>query len=99
MHAFIALHPITCFDPSNYGTCFLLPVADSTQTQPDGSKVIMMGCMGTNEMNSTKRLWQEHQSIEERWLAGYRDTVRALNLPGVLERAASHDAGIFIFDL
>jgi NTE family protein len=39
------------------------------------------------------------RSIEERWRAGYRDTVRALSLPGVLERAADQDAGIFIFDL
>jgi hypothetical protein len=28
------------------------------------------------------------RSIEERWLAGYHDTVQALRHPGVLERAA-----------
>ena len=39
------------------------------------------------------------RSIEERWLAGYRDTVRALHHPGVLERAPDRDAGIFIFDV
>ena len=38
------------------------------------------------------------QSIEERWLAGYRDTVHALRHPEVLERAAGCDAGIFVFD-
>ena len=38
------------------------------------------------------------RSIEERWLAGYRDTVHALRHPDVLERAAGCDAGIFVFD-
>jgi NTE family protein len=38
------------------------------------------------------------RSIEERWLAGYRDTVNALGHPEVLERAAGCDAGIFVFD-
>jgi NTE family protein len=38
------------------------------------------------------------RSIEERWLAGYRDTVQALRHPGVLEQAAGRDAGIFVFD-
>jgi len=37
-------------------------------------------------------------AIEERWLAGYRDTVHALRHPEVLERAAGCDAGIFVFD-
>jgi hypothetical protein len=36
--------------------------------------------------------------IEERWLTSYRDTVQALRHPGVLERAAGCDAGIFVFD-
>ena len=38
------------------------------------------------------------RSIEEHWLAGYRDTVHALRHPDVLERAAGCDAGIFVFD-
>src|SRR5262249_52975835 len=38
------------------------------------------------------------RSIEERWLAGYHDTVQALRHPGVLERAVGCDAGIFVFD-
>ncbi len=38
------------------------------------------------------------KSVEERWLAGYRDTVHALRHPEVLERAAGCDAGIFVFD-
>jgi len=36
------------------------------------------------------------RSVEERWLAGYRDTVHALRHPEVLERG--RDAGIFVFD-
>ena len=36
---------------------------------------------------------------DERWRAGYHDTVQALHHPGVLERAAGQDAGIFIFDV
>jgi NTE family protein len=38
------------------------------------------------------------QSIEQRWRAGYHDTVHALRHPGVLARAAGCDAGIFVFD-
>ena len=37
-------------------------------------------------------------SIEDRWLDGYRDTVRALRHPEVLERAPGCDSGIFVFD-
>jgi hypothetical protein len=38
------------------------------------------------------------RSMEERWLAGNRDTVQALRHPGVLERAAGCDSGFFVFD-
>jgi NTE family protein len=38
------------------------------------------------------------KSVEERWLAGYRDTAHALRHPEVLEPAAGCDAGIFVFD-
>ena len=38
------------------------------------------------------------QSIEERWRAGYHDTVRTLRHPEVLERPSSPD-GVFIFDV
>ena len=38
------------------------------------------------------------RSIEERWLAGYRDTVHALRHPEVLEPVAGCDAGVFVFD-
>jgi NTE family protein len=38
------------------------------------------------------------RSMEDRWLAGYHDTVYALRHPEVLERAAGCEAGIFIFD-
>ena len=34
------------------------------------------------------------RSMEERWLAGYRDTVQALRHPGVLERAAGRNFGL-----
>jgi NTE family protein len=37
-------------------------------------------------------------SMEERWRAGYYDTVHALRHPEVLERAPGCDAGIFVFD-
>ena len=47
---------------------------------------------------SPSRWISGRQSIEERWLASYRDTVQALRHPGVLERAAGCDAGIFVFD-
>jgi hypothetical protein len=70
MHAFIALDLIACLDPSNFGTCFPLPVADSTQAQPDGSQVIMTGCMETEEMNPRKRFWLEHQDIRNVYHSG-----------------------------
>lgn len=38
------------------------------------------------------------RSMEDRWLAGYHDTVHALRHPEVLERKAGCDAGIFVFD-
>jgi NTE family protein len=38
------------------------------------------------------------RSIEERWRAGYHDTVRTLRHPEVLERPAAPD-GVFIFDV
>jgi NTE family protein len=37
------------------------------------------------------------QSMEDRWLAGYHDTVRTLRHPEVLQRPSSPD-GVFIFD-
>jgi hypothetical protein len=70
MHAFIALRLLACLDPSNHGTCFSLLIADSTQEQPDGSQVIMTGCMETEEMNSTKRDSQEHQDIRNVYHSG-----------------------------
>ena len=39
-----------------------------------------------------------HRSVEDRWRAGYHDTVHALRHAEVLERAAGCDAGIFVFD-
>jgi Patatin phospholipase/CO dehydrogenase flavoprotein C-terminal domain/FAD binding domain in molybdopterin dehydrogenase len=38
------------------------------------------------------------RSMEERWLAGYRDTAQALRHPEIFEPAAACDAGIFVFD-
>jgi NTE family protein len=38
------------------------------------------------------------QSVEERWRAGYHDTVRTLRHPEVLQRPSSPD-GMFIFDV
>jgi hypothetical protein len=38
MNGFIALYLIACLDPTNHNTCVLLPVADSTQAQPDSLK-------------------------------------------------------------
>jgi NTE family protein len=38
------------------------------------------------------------QSMDDRWLAGYHDTVRTLRHPEVLQRPSSPD-GVFIFDV
>jgi hypothetical protein len=46
MHGFVALYLIACLDPTNHNTCVSLPVTDSTQAQPDGSEMSIMGCMG-----------------------------------------------------
>jgi len=50
------------------------------------------------ELSSAKENEFSRKSVEERWLAGYRDTVYALRHPEVLERAAGCDAGILVFD-
>ena len=52
----------------------------------------------TNPEGASKEDEYSRKSIEERWLAGYRNTVHALRHPEVLERAAGCDAGIFVFD-
>jgi NTE family protein len=38
------------------------------------------------------------QSMEDHWLAGYRDTVRSLRHPAILERPQNPE-GVFIFDI
>ena len=52
----------------------------------------------TGPEDASKENEFSRQSVEERWLAGYRDTVYALRHPEVLERAAGCDTGIFVFD-
>jgi NTE family protein len=52
----------------------------------------------TSPEGASKEDEYSRKSIEERWLAGYRNTVHALRHPEVLERAAGCDAGIFVFD-
>jgi len=52
----------------------------------------------TSTESASKEAEFSRQSIEDRWLAGYRDTVYALRHPEVLERAPDCDAGIFVFD-
>jgi NTE family protein len=37
-------------------------------------------------------------SMQEHWRAGYRDAIRTLRHPEVLERPANHQ-GVFTFDL
>jgi hypothetical protein len=63
MHSFIALYLIACLDPTNHNTCVSLPVTDSAQAQPDGSEMTMIGCMGTQGMNSANKYWEEHQDV------------------------------------
>jgi hypothetical protein len=60
MNGFIALYLIACLDPTNHNTCVSLPVTDSTQAQPDGSEMSMMGCMGIEGANSAKKFWEDH---------------------------------------
>ena len=52
----------------------------------------------TSPEDASKENEFSRKSVEERWLAGHRDTVHALRHPEVLERAAGCDAGIFVFD-
>jgi hypothetical protein len=63
MNGFTALYLIACLDPTNHNACVSLPVVDSTEAQPDGSEMTMMGCMGAEGMNSAKKYWEEHQDI------------------------------------
>ena len=52
----------------------------------------------TSPEDASKENEFSRKSVEDRWLAGYRDTVHALRHPEALERAAGCDAGIFVFD-
>jgi NTE family protein len=52
----------------------------------------------TSPEDASKENEFSRKSVEDRWLAGYRDTVHALRHPEVLEPAAGCDAGIFVFD-
>ena len=52
----------------------------------------------TSPKDASKENEFSRKSVEQRWLAGYRDTVHALRHPEVLERAAGCDAGIFVFN-
>jgi NTE family protein len=47
---------------------------------------------------ASKEFEFSRRSMEERWHAGYYDTVHALRHPEVLERVPGRDAGIFVFD-
>jgi hypothetical protein len=92
MHGFIALYLIACLDPTNHNTCVSLPVTDSTQAQPDGSEMSMMGCMGIEGANSAKKFWEDHpdsglptvlhesssSSDEARIMSGNRGSTRAI---------------------
>jgi NTE family protein len=52
----------------------------------------------TSPEDASKENEFSRKSVEDRWLAGYRDTVHALRHPEALERAVGCDAGIFVFD-
>jgi NTE family protein len=52
----------------------------------------------TSTEDASKENEFSRKFVEERWLAGYRDTVHALRHPEVLERAVGCDPGIFVFD-
>jgi NTE family protein len=52
----------------------------------------------TSPEDASKENEFSRNSVEERWLAGYRDAVHALRHPDVLERAAGCDSGVFVFD-
>ena len=52
----------------------------------------------TSPEDASKENEFSRKSVEERWLAGYRDTVHALRHPEVLEPASGCDAGVFVFD-
>ena len=52
----------------------------------------------TSPEGSSKEVEFSRTSVEERWRAGYRDTVHALRHPEVLEPPAGCDTGIFVFN-
>src|SRR5215831_9497434 len=70
MSGFIALYLIACLDPINHNTCVSLPVTDSTQAQPDGSEMSMMGCMGVEGANSAKKFWEDHPDMHKAYHFG-----------------------------
>ncbi len=70
MNGFIALYLIACLDPTNDNTCVSLPVTDSTQAQPDGSEISMMGCIGIEGANSAKKFWEDHPDMHKAYHFG-----------------------------
>jgi hypothetical protein len=70
MNGFLALYLIACLDPTNHNTCVSLPVTDSTQAQPDGSQMSMMGCLGIQGGNSAKKFWEDHPDMHKAYHFG-----------------------------
>ena len=92
MHSFIALYLIACLDPTNHNTCVSLPVTDSSQAQPDGSEMSMMGCMGIEGANSAKKFWEDHPDMHKAYhFGGWSCQIGNKKAPDRGKLEADHD--------
>jgi NTE family protein len=67
-------------------------------TQPKAWNLIQLIYRSKEYEGDAKDYEFSRRSMEERWRAGYHDTVRTLRHPEVLERPSSPD-GTFMFDV
>ena len=67
-------------------------------TQPKAWNLIQLIYRSKEYEGDAKDYEFSRRSMEDRWRAGYHDTIRTLRHPEVLERPRSLD-GIFMFDV
>ena len=69
-----------------------MPVTDSTQAQPDGYEMSMMGCMGIEDANSAKKFWEDHPAMHKAYhFGGWSCQIGNRKLPIGVALEADHN--------